>query len=1126
MSQKKYWKGLEELHNTPAHQETVANEFKDSPLPLSDLSDTLLGATTPRRDFLKYLGFSTAAAMLAASCEMPVRKVIPYAIKPEDIVPGVPNYYASTFVDGGDYCPIVVKTRDGRPIKIEGNELSSITRGGTSARVQASVLSLYDAARLRQPYADGKKVDTFAPIDRSVMDGLAAGKTIYILTGTILSPTVKEVIAQFIAKYPNTKHVVYDPMSFSGMLLANEASYGKRTLPSYHFDKAHTIVSLDADFLGTWLSPVEFARAYSNGRKISAKNLQMSKHYQIEGMQTLTGANADYRATARPSQMGAVAVALYNAVTTGAAPALESKHLNETIARAAADLKKGNGMVVCGTNNVAVQTVVNAINDKIGANGTTINWAVTSNYKQGIDADMVNLVADVKAGNVSALLIHGNPVYEYMDGAAFGDAIRNIPVTVSFADRMDETASKCKYVVPDHHFLESWGDAEPKPGYYSLIQPGIAPIFKTRSFADSLLTWAGSTTTYGDMWKSFWIGKLGSQEAFDQALQDGVIEPGGRISDMASSETVSTATGEEDTTSNSGARVMPAMNSTTSMTMGGALFGGNVAGAISAIAAMRPASGKDLVIYQKVGIGHGGCWSNNPWLQELPDPITKATWDNYACISPKHAKDLDAGKGIDLEVTSINEVDENKRVVKVTVNGKSMELPALVVPGMHNDVVAIAVGYGRIKSVGRVAADLGKNAYPLRVWNGQTFECASTGATVAKTKITYPVAITQTHHSYEGRGIIREFTLADFAKQPDFLLNERAEEIGHYAHLPWVGHDEANNGHGSAQNGSKNNGEHAAKQNSATMTAPHGDGHMTDPDQGGAHASNFEEGFRENGTLYPNYEHLGIHWGMSIDLTSCIGCGACVIGCQSENNVSVVGKDKVMKAQEMHWITVDRYFTGMPDEPDTIQTVFQPMLCQHCDNAPCENVCPVSATNHSSEGLNQMAYNRCIGTKYCANNCPYKVRHFNWMDWNGADCFDDNLYEDGRRDDINDDLTRMVLNPDVTVRSRGVMEKCSFCVQRLQEGKLAAKKDNRPLRDGEVRTACQQACPTEAIVFGNVNDKNSAVYKLRHQQQMERKYYVLEEIHSLPNVNYLSKIRNTDEVVGGSPKDGLMKESI
>jgi len=1113
MSQKKYWKGLEELHNTPAHQETVANEFRETPLPFSDLSDSLLGANTPRRDFLKYLGFSTAAAMLAASCEMPVRKAIPYAIKPEDITPGVPNYYASTFVDGGDYCPVVIKTRDGRPIKLEGNELSSITRGGTSARVQAAVLSLYDTARIRQPHAlqaDGKHKgeEMFKGIDRLIMDGLANNtKPAYLVTGSILSPTVKEVIAQFLSKFPAAKHIVYDPISYSGMLLANEASYGKRALPAYHFEKAATIVSLDADFLGTWLSPLEFSKGYGIGRKISARNLKMSKHYQIEGVHSISGAAADHRATCRPSHISAVTVALYNAVVNGTAPSLESKHLNDTVTRAAADLKKGNGLVVSGSNDVATQVVVNAINDKIGANGNTINWAVNSNYRQGIDADMVNLMAELKAGNVGAIFLHGvNPVYEYMEGAAFGEALAKVPVSVSFADRIDETAAKCKFVVPDHHFLESWGDAEPKTGFYSLIQPGIAPLFKTRSFGDSLLTWAGSTTTYGDFWKSYWMNKLGSQAAFDQALQDGVIEPGGV-----------TASTESTTTDNS---ALPAIVGP----FGGATFSGNVSDAISKIAAQKAGTGKELVVYQKIGLGHGGVWSNNPWLQELPDPITKATWDNYACISPKFAKDLDAGKGIDAEITSINEVVGEKRVLKITVPGKGpIELPAVVVPGMHNDVVAIAVGYGRAASVGRAAASDetkgGKNAYPYLVWNGTTFGTDAVGATVEKTGRKYAVAITQTHHSYEGRGIVREFTLTDFSKDPNALIKEREEELGHYASLPWVDHHAAGPEHGAgAAHGAEG---HAA---SGLILGP---GEVKTGVQDGLP---FEEGYRENGTLYPNYDkegsHGGIHWGMSIDLSACIGCGACVIGCQAENNVSVVGKEKVLTAQEMHWITVDRYFTGMPDEPDTIQTIFQPMMCQHCDNAPCENVCPVNATNHSSEGLNQMAYNRCIGTKYCANNCPYKVRHFNWMDWNGADCFDDNLYEDGRRDDMNDDLTRMVLNPDVTVRSRGVMEKCSFCVQRLQEGKLNAKRENRTLRDGEVKTACQQACPVEGIVFGNVNDRESEIYKLRNRQQAERKYYLLEEIHTLPNVNYLSKIRNSDEVIGGSAKDGLMKESI
>lgn len=1048
MSQKQYWSGLEDLKNLTNGVQVQENEFKEE-LPF-DLSDSMFDATTPRRDFLKFLGFSTLAATVVAGCEMPVRKAIPYAIKPEDITPGIPNYYASTFADGGDYCAIVIKTRDGRPIKIEGNELSSITKGGTSARVQASVLNLYDKARLRHPYSDGHEA-TFQAIDDAVKAGIT-GKPGYLVTASILSPTTIEVITQFLARNPNIRHIVYDAVSYSGMLQANEASYGKRTLPTYHFDKAHTIVSLGADFLGTWLSPVEFNKSYSKGRKINAKNLNISKHYQVESTQTITGGNADQRATCKPSEMGQVAVALYNAVANGTAPSLASKNLNDLITRAAADLKKGNGLVVCGSNDVNVQIVVNAINDKIGANGVTVNWVTTSNYRQGIDKDVMDMVAAMEAGQVGSLFLHGvNPVYDFPDSKKFADAMAKVPLTVSFAERMDETAQKCKYIVPDHHYLESWGDAEPKANYFSLQQPGIAPLFKTRAFQDSLLVWAGSTQSYGDLWKDLWMKKTGSQETFDKALQDGVIEPAGE------------------------------------MPNGGAAFAGNVADAISKIGAQKPGNGVELVVYQKIGIGHGGAWSNNPWLQEMPDPITRAVWDNYVCVSPKRAKSLEAA------FDGFSEVDTKKRVVTVKgANGYTVKLPVIIVPGMHNDVVAVAAGYGRDKKVGMAAASDdtkgGKNAYPFVSFNGTNFVPYSE-VTVSSTPEKYDVAVIQTHSSYEARPVVHEYTLDEFVKDPQALLKERGKEISEFTHLPWI------------EEGKEAKDEQMAPEK--------------------------EEGYREAGTLFPNYPYEGVKWGMSIDLNSCTGCAACVIGCQAENNVSVVGKNHALLAHEMHWIRIDRYFSGMPDDPDTIQTVFQPMTCQHCDNAPCENVCPVSATNHSSEGLNQMAYNRCIGTKYCANNCPYKVRHFNWMDWNGADCFADNLYEDGRRDDMNDDLTRMVLNPDVTVRSRGVMEKCSFCVQRLQDAKLAAKKAGRPLRDGEAKTACQQACPTDAIVFGNVRDKDSNIYKLRMQEQRERTFYVLEHIHTLPSVNYLSKIRNTDEVKAGNEnKDEFAKYHI
>lgn len=1048
MAHKQYWNGLEDLENTPEHQKNVEKEFQQE-LPVLNMSEKLLHATTPRRDFLKYVGFSTLAATIAASCEMPVRKAIPYAIKPDDIQPGVPNYYASTFVDNGEYVSVLVKTRDGRPILVEGNKLSPITNGGSSARSVAATLSLYDKTRLRQPHANGKSVDTFDKVDVPIKAALAAaGGAIYLVTGTLLSPTSREVISRFLNTYPNAKHIQYDPVSYSGLLLANESSYGKRVLPSYHFDKAQTIFSIGADFLGTWLSPVEFTSGYMKNRKVSgkdAKNAVMSKHYQVEGMMTTTGVTADERATCKPSEYGKVAAALYEAVVTGAAPAVGSAKLNKMISRAAADLKKGDGLVVCGSNDVNVQIIINAINAAIGANGTTVNWAVNSNYKQGIDADMVNMVNAMNAGQVGAVLFHNvNPAYDYFDQQKLVSGLKKVKLSVSFNDRMDETTRLCRFAVPDHHWLESWGDAEPKTGYYSFIQPTIAPLFKTRAFQDSLLVWSDATETYHDIWNKYWLAKLGSQKTFDQALQDGVAHPA-------------------------------------EMPFSGASFSGNVSDAIAKAKAAK--GGRyEVVIYESVALGYGGAWSNNPWLQEMPDPIAKTTWDNFICMSPKTAKEQ-----FDSRLDENNQVQRKNRLMKVKAGNVELTLPMIVIPGMHNDVIAVALGYGRDEGVGLAANNIGKNAYPFVSFNGQTFSYHAP-VTITNTEDFYPLAVTQTHLSYENRPIIHEFTLEEFRKNPRELIEERKEEFDQYAHPAWE------------------EGSHHGHEN--------------------PEADFDDEAFRKNGTMYPVHEMPGIHWGMSIDLNTCTGCAACVIACQAENNVSVVGKKEVLKSQEMAWLRIDRYFSGDPNDPDSIQAVFQPMMCQHCDNAPCENVCPVSATNHSSEGLNQMAYNRCIGTKYCANNCPFKVRRFNWFDWNGADCFEDNLYEDGVRDDMNDDLTRMVLNPDVTVRSRGVMEKCTFCVQRLQDAKLEAKKEGHPLQDGVAKTACQVACASDCITFGNVNDKESEIYKLRHQDNKERVFYVLEHLHVLPNVNYLSRIRNTDEVIAGTKEDGIYQQHI
>ena len=1074
---KQYWQNFGDLTQSDRFKKSAEKEFQEELLPLEDLDDKgLMDIKTPRRDFLKYLGFSTAAAAIAASCEMPVRKAVPYLQRPDNVIMGVPNYYASTYVNGGDAISVVVKQRDGRPVKIEGNELSSITKGATSAQSQASVLDLYDPTRLRHPLQkagnDFKEITSFENFDKIIAAAMAgiAGKPVVLLTSTIHSPSTLQLITEFLAKYPGSRHVQYDAVSYSGMLLANEASYGKKSLPQYRFDKATTIVSLGADFLGTWLNVTEYSKQYSQTKKINAGKPELSRHIHFESMMSMTGSNADDRYTHKPSETGAVALALLaklgGAVT---APAFKNARLTKGIEQTAALLaaNKGTSLVVSGSNDVSVQLIVNAINEAIGANGTTINWSNTLNTRKGIDTEMVTLAADMAAGSVGALLVYDcNPVYTYADNKKFAESLLKLPVSVSFNSTMDETTELCKYILPGNHWLESWGDTEAVSGYVSLLQPIINPLFKTRPFQTSLLNWSGAalvapvvvkdsvpkgyvqgtipeiTDAYESYVKKYWATKLVSVNLWDKALQDGVIETTG-----------------------------------TAIVTSASYNAANIAAASAKIAAVK--SGEyEVFLYQKIGMGTGS-QANNPWLQELPDPITKVTWDNYAMVAPSMAKSM-----FNFDVTNPNkkdadkyEVHPEKPVMKVTVNGKVLSLPVVIIPGLNANTIAIAVGYGRgnakaetavnLERIGRAAFGAGQNAYIFTGWDGTTFSYSSP-ATIEKTGDLYALAQTQVHGFTEGRPVIYETNLAAFKKNPEEVLAEPRHE--------------------------------------RLLITPDG---KTD--------------YVKDATQYPDFEKPGIKWGMSIDLNTCTGCSACVVACNAENNVSVVGKIQVQRAHEMHWLRIDRYFTGDLENPDVI---FQPMLCQHCDNAPCENVCPVAATNHSSEGLNQMTYNRCIGTRYCANNCPYKVRRFNWLDYNGADSFADNqkalvgvdtnevMYQ------MNDDLTRMVLNPDVTVRSRGVIEKCSFCVQRLQDSKLEAKKQQDPTLVRNVKVACAQACPANAISFGNVNDKQSDVYKIRNVEQVNRNFYVLEQLHVLPNVSYLAKVRNTDrEVNNGNERE-------
>jgi len=988
--EKKYWKSLEEQANLPITN--PGQKDKDASRSLLDLIDDEIDSKpSSRRNFLKFCGFSFATAAIATSCKNPVQTAIPYLNKPEEVTPGMANHYASTYFDGQDYNGILVKVRDGRPIKIEGNDLSTISNGATSARVQGSVLSLYDdGARYKAPTIDGKDT-TWNMVDSEVLSKLSAssvaGKTIALVTSTIISPSTLSVIAEFKSKYPTVKHITYDAVSSAGILQANNLTFGVQAIPDYHFDKADVIVSFDADFLGTWLMPVEFTRRFAASRKLNAEKRTISQLTVFESGMSLTGANADYRFPIKPSQQSSVILSLYNEIakaTGGATYSAPESAIDVTKLAAKLLGAKGKSLVVCGINDTSLQVVVNGINTMLLNYGSTLDFTSPLNIRKGIDTEMESLVNEMNEGKTGVAIFYNvNPAYNYSDTKKLQVGLKKTELTVSLATAIDETAALCKIVAPDHHYLESWNDAEPKKGSFSLQQPTIRNIYDTRQLQDSLLKWAGSTTIFSAYLKQYWQQNFTSKQSefasatdfWNYTLQKGIFE-------------------------------LPA--SSTQPT-----FISQALADSATKASASKASEIELVFYETIALGNGQ-HANNPWMMEMPDPISKVCWDNFAAISPKMAEKLAVTTGDVLKLAD------------------GLELVAYIQPGQADGTIAIAYGYGRTNA-GKVANGVGANVFPFMKLENTTRKSFFGTASVTKTEKKYNLASTQTHHSMEGRDIVRETTLKEWQEKPN-AGNEMHEEI-EKKHL----------------------------------------------------------------TLYKEILYEGHHWGMSIDLNACTGCSACVIGCQAENNVAVVGKQEVAKSRIMHWIRMDRYYSEDSANPSVY---FQPVMCQHCDNAPCENVCPVSATNHSSEGLNQMAYNRCIGTKYCINNCPYKVRRFNWFRYATNDAFDYNM---------NSDMGRMVLNPDVTVRERGVVEKCSFCVQRIQEKKLLAKLENRPLGDNEINTACMQVCPAGAIIFGDMNNKHAKLTDLITDQ---RNYNLIEEIHTLPSVGYLTKVRNreTEEV--------------
>ncbi len=994
-TEKKYWKGLEELHQTPEFLATQGREFPEE-IKIEDLleSGTVEKTVTARRDFLKVMGFGLGAVTLAACNTAPVRKSIPYLVKPEEVIPGVPNYYASTLPNGHG---VLVKTREGRPIKIEGNPNCPITKGGVDAVGHASILALYDDTKLKTPLK-GKSPASWESVDNFVKDELAAvrgeGKTTVILSSTINSPSTLAIINDFIVANPGARHIMYDAVSSSAIIQANKNSFDKAVLPTYKFDVADVIVGFSADFLGTWISPVEHTKQYLTKRNAIylRENKSMSRHIHFETNLSITGAKADSRFPVSPSDENLAILGLYNALATKAgAPVFAAQNVelpNNGIQKTADELwaARGRSLVVSGSNDVSVQVVINAINSLLENYGTTIDLDNPTLTKNGNDAEVTELIASMERGEVGAIFLYGvNPAYEFPNTTAFTNALQKVRLKVSFADRADETGLLCDVVAPDHHFLEAWGDSQPRSDVFYIAQPTIAPIYNTRAAQQSLLNWAEQSVNYADYIKNYWqtnifpkAGVLLFREGWENLLRTGFIK-------MNS---------------------VPAQNYRFTKDL--------AAVAQSVINQSSTLNGKtQLKIYEKVGL-RDGKHANNPWLQELPDPVSKVTWDNYASISPKFANEL-----------GIKERD----MAEITVGDISMVLPVLIQPGQANNTVAMAVGYGRVAG-GKVANEVGKNAYPfVQIANG-SFQYVNT-VSIAKTRGKYELAQTQTHQSIEGRDIIRETVLSEYQKDA---------------------------GAGS---------------------------------RGKLHGMKFYD-------LWDKFEKKGHHWAMAIDLNACTGCGACVVSCNAENNVAIVGRDEVRRRREMHWIRIDRYYSEDIENPDNVEVVYQPMLCQHCDHAPCETVCPVLATVHSSEGLNQMTYNRCIGTRYCANNCPYKVRRFNWFNYIDNDKFDYLL---------NSDMGKLVLNPDVTVRARGVMEKCSWCVQRIQSSKLKAKMDRVELKDGDVETACSSSCPANAIIFGDMNDKDSRVAKMLEN---ERTYYVLEELNVQSGIGYQTLVRNKE----------------
>ncbi len=990
-SGKKYWRSLEQVADTQEFQNWLEDEFPHRRSLLE----------IDRRSMLKVMGASIALAGLSGcrSVFMDQDKAVPYVRQPEEVVPGKPLFYATAMPLNGYGVGVLVEQHEGRPTKIEGNPDHPESRGSSSSIIQASILSMYDPDRSQNVFQGGD-ISTWEEYDKTLAAALkdqkaTGGAGIRILTQAIASPFLESAIAAFQKAYPAATWHSWEPVGRDNARQGAKAAFGRAVNTYYDFTKARVIVSLDSDFLVSGPGNLRYARDFANGRRIEQTNGDMNRLYQFESFPSITGTNADHRWATKASEIPGIASALAAALGIGGGG--NSAVDPDTIQKVAADLQanRGASIVIAGDHQpAAVHQLCHQINQALGNAGSTVL------YGPRIDAGPDNQLESIRSltnalnsKKVDVLLIlGGNPAYDAPADLRFGAAMVGAKLKVHHAQYWDETSAKCDFHLPLTHYLEEWGDVRAYDGSVSLIQPIIAPLFESKSHVEVLYRAMGQFRSAYDLLRATYAATLPGKE-WDKALNTGVL-PNSRPAAV-------------------------------SLAAGGA-----------SVQMPEVVSGTEVIIRDDSHV-FDGRYANNGWLQELPKPLSKITWDNAIHLSPKLAQSL----GVESE-------DE----VELTVNGTSVRGGAWVMPGHPENSVTVLLGYGR-QFGGTIATNAGFNAYPLRTSNSMSW---SGGAQLRKTGKIFALSTVQIHHEMEGRDIVRSGTLADWHRDPTLT-----PETKHHV---------------------------------------------------------------EDVSMYPDnvFEFDGPQWGMTIDLNTCIGCNACVTACQAENNIPVVGKEQVKRGRELHWIRLDRYYVGGLDQPE--ETVHQPVMCVHCEKAPCEPVCPVGATMHSHEGLNQMVYNRCVGTRYCSNNCPYKVRRFNYLNYAdnqdqfmttvmdhpapGIPMTEKKVIVPGKitaEKTHGRSLLKMVQNPDVTVRGRGIMEKCTYCVQRINDTRIEAKKQGRDIKDGEVVTACEQACPTKAIVFGNVADHESRVSKLRADK---RSYLLLEELNTRPRTSYLGRVRN------------------